>query len=120
LGQAKCLQRQSQFAEAVAILGQVVRQSDSGDARLQAEAYLRLGDAYASLGDQTMPAIMAYLPVDVVPALAQHSDLHAEALYHLAQLWPAAGRQERGAEASARLVDFYPNSEWTKRLTGTE
>lgn len=120
LGQAKCLQRQSQFAEAVAILDQVVRDSAAGDARLQAEAYLRQGDAYASLGDRTMPAIMAYLHVDVVPALAQQSDFHAEALYHLAQLWPAAGHQDRGAEASARLVDSYPNSEWTKKLTGTE
>lgn len=120
LGQAKCLQRLSQFAEAAQILDQVIRESAAGDDRLQAEAYLRQGDAYASLGDKTMAAIMAYLHVDVVPALAQQADFHAEALYHLAQLWPAAGHQDRGAEASARLVDSYPNSEWTKKLTGTE
>lgn len=120
LGQAKCLQRQSQFAEAVQILDEVIRESAAGDARLQAEAYLRQGDAYASLGDETMPAIMAYLHVDVVPALAQQADFHAEALYHLAQLWPTVGHQDRGAQASARLVDLYPNSEWTKKLTGTD
>lgn len=118
LGQAKCLQAQSQHAEAVKILDEVVRQSGGDDTRLQAEAYLRQGESYAALGDHPKQAVMAFLHVDVVPSLALHSDFHAESLYQLAQLWPTVGQPARAAEAAARLEQQYPNSEWTKRLAG--
>ncbi len=120
LGQAKCLQKQAQHAEAVTILDQVVKESSVNDTRLQAEAYVRQGESYAAMGDKTKEAIRSYLFVDVVSALAQQTDFHAEALYYLAQLWPAAGHQERGVEASARLEQLYPNSAWTKKLAGTQ
>lgn len=118
LGQAKCLQAQSQHAEAVAILTDVVKQSSDNDTRLQAEAYVRQGESLAALGDQPKQAVMAYLHVDVVPSLARHSDFHAEALYQLTQLWPTVGQPARAAEAAARLEQQYPNNEWTKRLSG--
>jgi tetratricopeptide (TPR) repeat protein len=118
LGQAKCLQAQSQHAEAVKILDEVVRQSGEKDTRLQAEAYVRQGVSYAALGDQPKQAVMAFLHVDVVPSLALHADFHSEALYQLAQLWPTVGQPARAADAAARLEQEYPNSEWTKRLSG--
>ncbi len=118
LGQGKCLQAQSQHAEAVQILNDVVKQSSDNDTRLQAEAYVRQGESFAALGDQPKQAVMAYLHVDVVPSLARHSDFHAEALYQLAQLWPTVGQPARAAEAAARLEQQYPNSEWTQRLSG--
>lgn len=115
LGQATCLQKQSQYAESVKILDQVVRDSSASDTRLQAEAYVRQGDCFVALGDKPKQAIMAYLHVDVVPSLAQEKDFHAEALYHLAQLWGAVGQPARAAEAAARLEQQYPNSEWAKK-----
>ena len=118
LGQAKCLQAESQHAEAVAILDEVVSQSSERDSRLQAEAYLRQGASLAALGDRVKEAILAYLHVDVVPTLSQHGDFHAEALYQLAQLWPAAGQPARAAEAAGKLEQSYPNSEWVKKLAG--
>ncbi len=115
LGQAACLQQQAQHAEAVKILDQVVRSSSAADTRLQAEAYVRQGNSNVALGDRPKQAIMSYLHVDVIPALAQEKDYHAEALYHLAQLWGAVGQPARAAEAAARLEQLYPNSDWARK-----
>jgi len=120
LGQATCLQKQQQNAEAVQILDQVVQETAVNDTRLQAEAYVRQGESYAAMGDKKKDAIRSFLFVDVVPALAQHTDFHAEALYHLAQLWPLVSHQEWGIEASARLQQLYPNSVWAKKLSGVQ
>ncbi|MCA8997940.1 MAG: tetratricopeptide repeat protein [Planctomycetaceae bacterium] len=117
IGQARCLKSESQTDEAATALQQVIDQTEANDTRLLAEAYLHLGDCYAADGQQLKDAVLAYLHVDVIPTLAAHSDLHAEALYHLARLWPAVGDPARGAEASAKLEQDYPNSEWTKKLT---
>jgi len=118
VGQAKCLQAESNHAEAVTILDQVVKQSSTTDVRLQAEAYLRQGDAYAALGGREEDAVMSYLHVDVLPSLAQQKDLHAEALYQLSRLWPAVGKPERGQAAAEKLGQNYPDSEWAKQLGG--
>lgn len=116
LGQADCLAQQSNFPEAIKILNQVVDQATAEDTRVLARAYLKQGDCLAADGQQLKPAVVAYLHVDVIPSLAAHSDLHAEALYQLAKLWPAVGQPARAAEASAKLETEYPNSEWTKKL----
>jgi hypothetical protein len=58
---------------------------------------------------------MSFLHVDVIPSLAQEKDYHAEALYHLAQLWGAVGQPARAAEAAARLEQLYPNSDWARK-----
>ncbi len=116
LGQAMCLQQLSQHEQAATILGDVIHRSASDDTRLQAEAYLRQGDCYLALGQRTKDAIMAYLHLDVIPALAREEDLHAEALYQLSRLWPTVGQPARAAEAAGKLESLYPNSEWTRKL----
>lgn len=118
LGQAACLQQEQKYAEAANILDEIIRESAPQDTRLQAEAYLRQGDSFAALGGKTKQALMAYLHVDVIPSLAAHKDLHAEALYRLSQLWPQYGRPERSDQAAARLQSLYPHSPWTKKLSG--
>lgn len=118
LGQASVLQQQGQNAQAAQILGEVIKNCDPSDTRLQAEAYLRQGDAYAAQGQQTKEAVMAYLHVDVIPSLAREKDLHAEALYRLSQLWPALGQPARADIAAGKLQDDYPNSEWAQKLGG--
>lgn len=120
LGQAQCLQALGRHAEAVPVYATVVKDASADDSRLQAEAYLGQGESYLAAGDNNKAAIMKFLIVDVVPALSQHGDLHARALFELAQLWPSVGQPVRGAEASAKLQQDYPNSEWAKRLSGTE
>ena len=118
LGQAKVLSQQKQYDQAITTLEEVVRESGAGDTRVQAEAFLRQGDAYAAQGNQVKAAILAYLRVDVVPALAKESELHAEALYRLKELWPAVAKPTRAAEAASRLQSLYPDSEWTKKIGG--
>lgn len=118
LGQARCMQLQTQHAEAIQILEQVIEQADSEETRTLAEAYLRQGDSLAALGQNPKDAVLAYLHVDVIPALAEEGDLHAEALYQLSKLWGTVGQAARGAEASAKLEQLYPKSEWTKKLSG--
>jgi TolA-binding protein len=118
LGQANCMQQQGQHAEATKILGEVIQKSDPSSTRLQAEAYLRQGDAFAAQGQQSKQAVMAYLHVDLIPSLARESDLHAEALYRLSQLLPAIGKPADAEIAAGRLQSEYPNSPWTKKLAG--
>jgi len=117
LGQAQCLRSQGRHADAVPIFATIVHDATEHDTRLQAEAYIGQGEAYVA-SNKSKEAITRFLIVDVVPGLAQHGDLHAEALYQLSQLWPTVGQPVRGAEASAKLQEDYPNSEWAKKLGG--
>ncbi|HWL11109.1 MAG TPA: hypothetical protein VNQ76_22060 [Planctomicrobium sp.] len=120
LGQAECLQMQTQIEPAIEILQKVVSQATAGDTRVLAQSYLQLGSAYAIDGQKNKEALLAYLHVDVIPSLAAQSDLHAEALYNLAKLWPAVGQPARGAEASGKLMQDYATSEWAKKLDAVE
>ncbi len=118
LGQARCLQLQTQHAEAIKILEEVIQQADPEETRTLAEAYLRQGDSLTALGENPKDAVLAYLHVDVIPALAAEGDLHAEALFQLSKLWGVIGQAVRGTDASAKLEQLYPKSEWTKKLSG--
>ena len=117
LGQAKVAASKGQQDDAITTLDDIIDSSGPEDTRVQAEAYLRQGDAYAAQG-KAKNAALSYLHVDVVPALAKESELHAEALYRLNQLWPDLSQPARAAEAAARLQSLYPNSEWAGKLGG--
>jgi len=117
LGQARCLQAGSDYEGALKILEQVIDQATSADSRIQAEAFLRQGDAHRLAKADPKKAIISYLFVDVIPDLASENDLHAESLYRLAKLWPSAGDAGRGVDAASRLQAAYPDSEWTKKLS---
>ena len=118
LGQADCLHRKGQYQPAIEALDKVIDESTAADARLQAEAYLLQGACFTSMGANPKEAIMAYLHVDVIPAMSREADLHAEALYNLARLWNQVGQQDRAREAADALRGQYPNSEWAKKLGG--
>jgi len=120
LGQAECLLLKNQVEPATEILQKVVAQAGANDSRVLAQAYLQLGSAYSTDSQKSKEALLAYLHVDVIPSLSSQPDLHAEALYHLAKLWPAVGQPARGAEASGKLQQDYPTSEWTKKLDSVE
>lgn len=116
LGQAKCLEKSNQLDQATDVLKKIVQAASADETRLLAQTYLQLGNSYSLDGQRAKDAVLAYLHVDVIPTLASQSDLHAEALYNLSKLWPAIGQPARGAEASAKLQQDYPESEWTKKL----
>ncbi len=116
LGQAQCLQLKNDSAQATDVLQKVVAEATANDSRVLAQSYLQLGNVLSLDVQKNKEALLAFLHVDVIPSLAAESDLHAEALYNLAKLWPAVGQPARGAEASARLQQDYPTSEWAKKL----
>ncbi|SFI44107.1 hypothetical protein SAMN05421753_10910 [Planctomicrobium piriforme] len=116
LGQAECLQMQNEVGLATEVLQKVVNLATAEDPRVLAQTYLQLGNAYLTDGQKNKDALLAFLHVDVIPTLAAQADLHAEALYQLSKLWPAVGQPARGAEASAKLQQEYPESEWAKKL----
>ena len=116
LGQARCLQLDGKLPEAITTLDQVIEQASTQETRILAEAYVRQGDCLVATGKNFQDAILAYLHVDVIPVLAQQNDLHAEALYQLSKLWGTVGKASRGAEASAKLEQLYPKSDWAKKL----
>lgn len=114
IGKAVCLQKKEQHVEAEKVLDEVIRDVPAEATSVQAEAYLRRGDSLR-IGGKNKPALLAYLHVDLL--FPKEETFHAEALFRLSQLWGAVGNPDRGAEASARLHDKYPNSEWVKQLT---
>ncbi len=115
VGQAHVLQLEENYDLAITILAQVIDESTADDTQIQAEAYLRQGTCYQAMGGDPKQAIMAYLHVDVIPALAKEADFHAEALYHLTQLWREIGDNARATDSSDRLRALYPNSEWATK-----
>lgn len=117
LGKAVCQVKQQQYAPAVKVLDEVIEKAPAGDTALLAEAYVRKGDSYREQG-QSDDALLAYLHLDVIEALSRHKEFHAEALYHLTKLWNDAGRSDRAGDATARLQALYPESNWTKQLSG--
>jgi len=118
LGQATCQKLKDQHQQAIDTLDKVIDGSSGRDFRLQAEAYILQGDCFTAMGSSPKDAIMAYLHVDVIPAMARESDLHAQALYNLARLWNQVGQTDRAREAADLLRGQYPESDWAKKLGG--
>jgi TolA-binding protein len=119
LGKATALELKNDFATAAKTLEQIIEQSGENDSAVQAEACVRLGSAFQAAGN-VRDALLAYLRVDVL--YPGEKKAHAEALYHLSQLWARDGKPDRAADAATVLQAKYPESEWAKKVsskTGT-
>ena len=115
LGQARALVMQTKFDEALAILDVVTDKGPADESALQAEAYVLQGDSLQALG-RPKEAALAYLHVDIL--FSRESAFHAAALFNLTKVWKLVQLPDRSAEAEAKLVQNYPNSEWRKKLAG--
>jgi tetratricopeptide (TPR) repeat protein len=109
LGLALCQIKQGQADQAVNIAESVIEDTDPTQSNVQAQAFLRKGDALVAL-DQQQQAVIAYLTVDLL--FANEPQQHAEALYQLSKLWSQVGKADRASDALARLKNQYPNSQW--------
>ncbi len=116
LGKATCLNEKNQYEEALKLLSEVLGAADENDTRLQAEAQVLRGASFLGQG-KNQEALMAYLLVDIL--FTGQQDYHAESLYNLTKLWPIVGQPGRAEEARATLESRYPNSPWSKKLSGT-
>lgn len=111
VGRARCLARQDRWADAVGLLGGLVRAADPGDGEFLGRAYAALGDAHRAAG-RDRDALVAYLTVDLVYNTSPET--HAEALYNLVQLWEKVLRPERARAARQALESAYPESRWVR------
>ena len=132
LGKASCLHQNNQSPEAVTLLEEAVSQLPEEQTAILAEAYIRMGDILRAEADRlqkqgdsagrllkSKEATLAYLHLDVLKNLSREKALHAEALYHLSQLWKTIRHPDRAVDAAARLKSDYPNSEWAKKLSAS-
>ena len=113
LAKAKVLIRLTKPSDALKLLVEVIQASPPDDGHLQAEAALRQGECLRAL-DKDKEALFAFLRVDVL--FSREKASHAEALFHLAQLWDKLGQPARAEEARTKLQADFPNSDWTRQL----
>jgi tetratricopeptide (TPR) repeat protein len=111
VGKAKAMVALDRGKDAVKILNDAIEQAPAENNQLYAVAYDALGDAYLKM-KQPEDALYAYLHVDVL--YNQSSEQHAEALYHLKDLWAQMNKPDRAKEAADSLKSRYPSSQWNK------
>ncbi|MCP4786973.1 MAG: tetratricopeptide repeat protein [Fuerstiella sp.] len=115
LGRAMCLKQQNSVEDSIKTLDEVIKKAPPTETRTLAEAWVRKGDCLRQK-NQGKAALMAYLHVDVL--YSSEPAQHAEALLRLSQLWGPGGHQDRAVDASTRLAELYPNSQWAKQSGG--
>jgi Flp pilus assembly protein TadD len=111
--QAKAMAMNGQTAEAEQQLQQMIRDGNPDDQLLFANIYNALGTVFLKKGDDKAAAL-AFLHTDLL--FASQAEAHAEALYHLAGLWPKLGKTEQAYEARENLKTYYRNSIWAQKL----
>lgn len=111
VGMIRCETADKKYTEAIEKLRKLVSDTDATDNELFAQIYNALGEAHLLAG-QEEEAILAYLHTDLL--FTSNPDSHAEALYHLIQLFTKVD-PPRVAETKARLQSLYANSAWAKK-----
>ncbi len=111
IGKAKSLIELGRGKEGVQLLNEAIDQAASENNYVYALAYNALGAAYLKM-NQPKDALYAYLHVDTL--YNQMPDQHAEALYHLKDLWTQLGKADRAKQAADMLKSRYPSSPWNK------
>ena len=94
------------------IVMEIIGNESSKNTILFANAYNALGTCYAQEG-KTKEAIRAFLKTDLLFTVDPES--HAEALYHLNDLWQKAERPDRAARARQKLTQRYRSTWWATR-----
>ncbi len=112
VGLAICENQEGNSQEALKRLDALVAKNDSTDQQLFAKIYNAKGACFEKL-DQPRRALLSYLKTDLL--FFTEAEAHAEALYHLKQLWSAIGESSRAADAGARLVASYASSSWANQ-----
>lgn len=112
LGKAVSLAGKKQAAEGIKLVQTVIKSAPEENLELHARAYNSLGNCYLAAGDDKQ-ALIAFLHVDLL--FAGFAEQHAEALYHLASLWPKSEKAERGKLALDQLKQRYPGSRWASK-----
>jgi len=111
IGKAKSAIELGRAQEGLQLLTKAIEELPTEDNQLCATAYIALGNAYLQL-KQPKDALYAFLFVDSL--YNQSPPQHAEALYHLKDLWNQLSHPDRAKEAADKLKSRYPTSPWNK------
>ena len=112
LGKAKCLGNLNKATEGIKLCENIIANSDSRDGELFSRAYNALGACHLAAGKEK-DALLAYLHVDLL--FYQDPSQHAEALYHLIDLWKTENEADRALKSRSLLKSRYPGSVWASK-----
>lgn len=113
LGKARCLIASGQTDQAVQLADAVIAKAAPEDSPLLAKAYLAKGVALKQ-AKKPQDAVFSLLRVDTMYSDDKAS--HAEALYHLVQLWQELRQPQRSLDARRTLENQYKDSLWCRSL----
>lgn len=113
VGVALCQAKTGEAKQAITALNAIIKNNDPRDMELFGRAYNALGACHIA-ENQTQDALLAYLHTDLM--FFGDRDAHAEALYHLAELWSKANQSDRAVKARGTLKQRYAGSRWAGML----
>lgn len=113
IGKASALAGLDRANEGITILEELIKQQSSDNKPLFAQLYNALGTCYQTAGNPQF-AKHNFLHVDLL--YYQDPETHAEALFHLVNLWALENKMGFSNDARQKLKDNYPNSIWTSKL----
>ena len=94
-------------------LEEIIRDENPDNKKLFACLYNALGSVFEKSG-KFKEAARAYLHTELL--FATEPEPHAEALYHLALIWPKLEETDRANQARQLLSSAYANSFWKQKL----
>ena len=112
VGKARCLAETGAAEKGIAMIEEIIDKNDAEDKELFGRAYNALGDCLLKAG-KPKDALMAYLHVDLL--FYSYPEIHAEALYHLTQLWQQVENNDRSVAARKLLDQRYAGSIWASK-----
>lgn len=112
VGRAESLAEMGKPDEGREIVEGILRDHDAQDAALFARAYNTLGICHLR-ADRPKEALLAFLHVDLL--FPNEPDEHAQALYHLGQLWTTVGKSDRAVAARSLLKSRYAGTSWAAK-----
>ena len=112
VGKAACSVTGKNWSALVDEMNQLIAKNDPQDAELFARTYNALGACY-SAAKKPNEAIHQYLHVHLL--YDQVDAAHAEALFHLTNLWTKVGQAKRANEYRKLLTERYAGTVWAKQ-----
>jgi tetratricopeptide (TPR) repeat protein len=112
IGKAQCLGETGKADDGIKMLEDVIAKNDPQDAKLFARTYNALGACQLKAG-RDKDALLAYLHTDVL--FYADGEAHAEALYHLTELWTKMNKADRATDARRTLRERYAGSIWNAK-----
>ena len=110
-GKGRCMTELGRAKDALPTLREAIDQAPADQFLILAQGYNALGAAHLKL-QQPKFALDAYLHVALM--FNQFPDQHAEALYHLKDLWTQLKKPESAKQAAELLKSRYAASPWNK------